>query len=114
MNNPHDPNDPSSLSLDAAITAYVRSEYFAGLSGITKSKRRGVLRNMRTDVLHLLGLPETPLPALALLHTRPVPSQFQLYSGATKNRPHKSAPPPDEPVPRSHTKPAQRRSWTTA
>ena len=79
------PDDPSSLTLDAAITAYVSSEYFTGLSAITRRKRRGVLRNMRTDVLHLFGLPETPLPALALLHTRPVPWQ-----------------------------PAQRRSWTTA
>jgi hypothetical protein len=99
-------NDPSSLSLDDAITAYVRSEYFTGLSAITKSKRRGVLRNMRADVLHLFGLPETPLPALALLNTRPVP-QFQPYSGARKN-------PPDEPAPRSHPKFLQRRSWTTA
>jgi len=106
MNNPHDPHGPSSLSLDDAITAYVRSEYFAGLSAITKSKRRGVLRNLRANVLDLLGLPVTPLPALALLNTRPVP-QFQPYSGARKNS-------PDEPAPRSHPKPAQRRSWTTA
>jgi hypothetical protein len=101
------PDDPSSLSLDDAITAYVSSEYFTGLSAVTKRKRRGVLRNMRADVLDLFGLPETPLPALALRHTHPVPSQFQLYSGARKK-------PPDERALRSHTRSAPRRSWTTA
>ena len=97
-------DDPSSLSLDHAITIYLRSEYFTGLSAITKAKRRGMLRNMRADVLDLLGLPMTPLPALALLNTRPVP-QFKPYSGVRKNAPDK---------PRSYPKSPQRRSWTIA
>jgi hypothetical protein len=114
-------NNPSSLSLDDAITAYVRSEYFTGLAAVTKSKRRGILRNMRADVLDLLGLPVTPLPALALLNTRPVPPQLQPYSGARKKPPDEPAqprsetPPPDPALPpaRSGQRP-QRRSWAVA
>jgi len=114
-------SDPSSLSLDDALTAYVSSEYFTGLAAITRRKRRGMLRNMRADVLDLLGLPVTPLPALALLTTRPLPPQFKPYSGAArKNALARPAPAPDGPAPlpdgsAPRPKPAPRRgSWTTA
>ena len=100
MNNP---DDPSGLSLDAAITAYLRSEYFTGLSSITKSKRRGVLRNMRADVLHLLGLPETPPPHPVLPPARSVPWLTPLV---TQNKPAEGL--------SEARQPARRRNWTTA
>src|SRR5215467_5844735 len=67
--------DPSTLSLDAAITIYLRSEYYTQLAPITRNKRRGVLRSMRAEVLRLSaeGLSETSPPHPVLPPARSVP-----------------------------------------
>jgi len=95
--------DPSTLSLDAAITIYLRSEYFTQLAPITRNKRRGVLRSMRAEVARLAeGLSETPPPHPVLPPARSVPwlaplTQNKRAEGLSETR-----------------QPARRRSWTTA
>ena len=96
--------DPSSLSLDAAITVYLRSEYFTQLAPVTQRKRRGVLRSMRAEVLRLSaeGLSETPPPHPVLPPARSVPwltplTQSKRAEGLSETR-----------------QPARRRSWITA
>jgi hypothetical protein len=88
-------NDPSSLSLDAAITAYLRSEYFAGLSPLTRSKRRGVLRNMRAEVQRLSAAEISEAEISAAPARNEIPSETPARSV------------PWRPVHR-------RRNWTTA
>ena len=97
--------DPSSLSLDAAITIYLRSEYFTQLAPVTQRKRRGVLRSIRAEVLRLSaeGLSETPPPHPVLPPARSVPWLTPLV---TQNTPAEGL---------SETRqPARRRNWTTA
>ena len=95
--------DPSTLSLDAAITIYLRSEYFTQLAPITRNKRRGVLRSMRAEVVRLAeGLSETPPPHPELPPARSVPwlsplTQSKRAEGLSETR-----------------QPARRRSWITA
>ena len=96
--------DPSTLSLDAAITIYLRSKYFTELAPITRNKRRGVLRSMRAEVLRLSaeGLSETSPPHPVLPPARSVPwlaplTQNKRAEGLSETR-----------------QPAQRRNWTTA
>jgi hypothetical protein len=97
--------DPSTLSLDSAISIYLRSEYFTQLAPITRNKRRGWLRSLRAEVVRLAeGLSETPPPHPVLPPARSVPWLAPL----TQN---KRA---EDLSDTRQRQPARRGSWTTA
>jgi hypothetical protein len=57
------------ISLDDAISLYVGSTYFSELAPMTRSKRRGVLRNMRAEVQRLSGAEISQTPSGTLAHS---------------------------------------------
>jgi hypothetical protein len=100
MSNHHNP-----IGLDAAIALYLSSKYFSELAPMTRSKRRGVLRNMRAEVQRLSAeISEAEISAAAvrneIFSETLTGNAFPVASAA----PARSAP----------RQPGHRRSWLTS